>query len=204
MKTFLSLISITLTITLYAQNPIAALESPELNVLYRGYANKIIPAVSNNQGKTIILSSEGTQISKPEGTDYFVAKPGRDSKVSIAISLTDGHDTTFVREVEYRVSNLPDPTLYLGKSRIGSAADINATELHVKYPAEVPLKASFQITKWSITVNGETISGTGNNIKSASELLQNASDGAVVFVQLNILSSDGITRMRTGNWIVEK
>lgn len=203
MKTLLTLFSISFALILQAQTPTAALETPDINMLYRGYANKIIPAVTNSNGKQIILSGKGISLNKTSD-GYYIAKPGRGKTASISIYLADKKDTTFIKEVEYRVSNLPDPSLYLGKARIGSSADIHATELHVKYIPEIPLKAEFKVKKWSITVNEETISGTGKSIKSASELLKNAPNGAVVMVNVDVLGEDGITRMRTGNWVVEK
>lgn len=203
MKTLLTLLSISLALTLQAQTPTAALETPDITMLYRGYANKIIPAVTNSNGKQIVLKGKGLTLQKVE-EGYYVAKPGRAKTATISIFLADAKDTTFIKEVEYRISNLPDPSLYLGMSRNGNTADINASKIYAKYPPEIPLNSRFEITKWSITVNEETISGAGNNIKSASELIQNAPNGAVIFVKVSVQGSDGITRMRTGSWVVKK
>ncbi len=202
MKTLLSLILVHFTLTSTAQT--AALESPELNILYRGYANKVIPAVTNNNGKQIILSGKGVNIEKPIDQNYYILNPGRDRAVSISISLADEQDTSFVRKVEYRVHNMPDPYLYLGKSRENQNADINATKLFAKYPPEIPLNAKYRVMKWTIIVNDETRSGTGNDISSASEIINTAPNDSQVIATVTVQGPDGIFRKKTGSWIVQK
>lgn len=204
MKTLLTLVLIQFAITVNAQTPTAALESPELNVLYRGYANRIIPAVSDKENRTVILSGNGVELKKQEGQDYYIAKPGRDRIVTISISLIDEKDTILVKEVEYRVHNLPDPYLYLGTSREGQNADVNATKLFAKYPPEIPLNAKYRVMKWTITINEETISGKGDNMSSASEVLKAAPNGTEVIAEVTVQGPDGIFRKKTGSWIIQK
>lgn len=204
MKTLLFAICfITLTLNSFGQLPTAAIESPELNILYRGYENKIIPAVLNSNDREMLLIGKGVTITKPEGVEYYIAKTNnRDRVVSISVNLIDKFDTLFVREIQYRVSNLPDPYLYWGDARQDGNADLHEKNIDVKYPHEIPLMCTFKIVNWEVIVNEKSISGKGNDLSKAEALLKSVKTTTTVTIKMTVKSTDGILRMRQGTWNV--
>ena len=192
-----------------AQAPIAAIELAELNILYRGYGNMIIPAVYNNNGGKLLLVGDDVSISKAEGGDYFTATPmGNARYVSISVHLINGTDTTFVRKVDYRVMNLPDPNIYWGPSvsyyNMKNKANIRERKLFAKYGPEIPLKAEFTVVSWELIIDSNVVvTGNGSLLYEAEETLKKITETTTVSMRVRIKGADGITRIREGSWEVE-
>ena len=126
--------------TIQIMKPQGSIELPELNVLYRGYPNKVDPTASGYP--TTILSASNASLKS--GPIY--CKPGKGSKAYLTVSgkSADGK-TVQLKKVEYRVTNLPDPTLYWGSAKSGKKAAKSSRLLLAKYPPEIPLKAALKL-----------------------------------------------------------
>lgn len=186
-----------------AQEPVGAMELLEMNILYRGYTNKVIPAVTNNDGREISVSATNASISKEADEDYFIVKPGNGKTVKLTISLTDDNGKIeVIKTIEYRVTNLPVPYIYWCGARNGSSANIKSTLFFAKYPPEIPLNASFKILHWKVEFEGNSLSGEGSNISTAEEFLKEIPSGMTLVFEFAVLGSDGITRMKKGQWKV--
>ncbi len=205
MKNLLTICILMFGMNVNAQEPIAAIELPELNILYRGYTNKIIPAVYNNNGGTLLLVGEEVSISKDEDDDHFIAKPmGSDRYVSISVHLINGTDTTFVRKVDYRVMNLPDPSIFWGPIEAGNKANIRERKLFAKYSPWIPLKAEFTVVSWELIIDSNVVvTGNGSLLYEAEETLKKFTETTTVSMRVRIKGVDGITRIREGYWEVE-
>ena len=192
-----------LTNEIFAQEPIGAIELPEMNILYRGYPNKVVFAVTNNGDRNIIVNAVNCTVEEPVNGGYTIARPGGGKTAILSLILTDGEQYDTIKRVHYRVSNLPDPILYWGGSKSNSKATLHSTSLFAKYPPEVPLNASFSIAEWSIFDKGDTISGVGNNLESADSLFRSFEVPTVVTIQTVVVGPDGIRRKILGNWSVD-
>ena len=184
--------------TVTVMKPSGSIELPELNVLYRGYANKVDPTASGYP--TTVLTGSGCSVSK--SGNIYVAKPGAGKKAYLTVSgkTADGK-TVQLKKVEYRVSNLPDPELYWGAAKNGQKGSKAETKLFAKYPPEIPLKATFKIVSWECQVPGAAgrpPSGSGSNIGAASGLLRAAKPGSQVSFICTVVGPDGVRRKKAG------
>ncbi len=178
--------------------PAGSIELPELNVLYRGYPNKVDPTASGFP--ETVLSGSNASISR--SGDVYIVKPGGGKSATLTVSgkSKDGKSAS-LKTVTYRVSNLPDPELYWGAAKNGSRGSKAETKLFAKYPPEIPLNASFSIISWECQVPGAAgrpPSGTGNNISAASNLLRAVKPGSQVSFICKVKGPDGIIRTRAG------
>ena len=93
--------------------PTGSIELTDLNVLYRGYPNKVEASGSGYQ--TTSLSGSNATVSK-SGKGYIV-KPGKGRSATLTVTGKNADGASKVlKKGEYRVSNLPDPVLFWGGS----------------------------------------------------------------------------------------
>lgn len=178
--------------------PSGSIELPELNVLYRGYPNKVDPTASGYP--TTVLT--GTNCSVTKSGNIYIASPGSGRSAFLTVSGKTGDGKTVqLKKVEYRVSALPDPELYWGGVKNGGLAAKSQTTLFAKYPPEIPLNASFSIVNWECQVpgaQGKAPGGTGSNISAATNLLKAAKSGSQVSFICTVVGPDGIQRKKAG------
>ncbi|PWL28865.1 MAG: hypothetical protein DCO96_08600 [Fluviicola sp. XM-24bin1] len=180
--------------------PNGAIELTELNVLYRGYPNKV--EASGSGYETVSLSGSNVSISK-SGKGYIV-KPGggRSATLSVTGRNADGASKV-LKKGTYRVSNLPDPVLYWGGSKSGVKGSRSSRALLAKYTPEIPLKASFKVTKWKATapgLKGPPPQGLGGSLGAASGLITNIPQGTALSITATVVGPDGISRQIGGSW----
>lgn len=205
MKTIISLFSLVLCMNTFSQSPQASIESGEVHFLFRGFENKVWPAISNNEGRTIGLTGENVSIQKAEKGDYFVVKPtGNVKEVTLNIVLIDGSQVDVIKSLNYQVMNLPDPDLYLGRVKNGGSVDLSSFEVNLKYPVFTPLRNDFQILSWEAQLPGNTILGHGNNLSEAKKSLEKLPDGSTFTILARIQCSDGIARLKSASWIIRR
>ena len=200
-KSLYVILFLNLAFQLNAQTPIAAIESPELNILYRGYPNKLIPAFTNNDSAEVIIKGKDVHIEKFD--DYFIVKPtgtGRYVSLCVVLVKKSGQDT--IRELTYRVFNIPDPVLYWGASKNSQKANIKVPKLFAKYPPEIPLHAQFVIESWSMKYKNQEVSGKGSNLSNAEKLLKKIKKETTVEIVTSVMGVDGVSRIIKGSWIV--
>lgn len=185
-----------------ANQYVGTLESPELNVLYRGYPNVITPAVQNNNGLQAQLFGSGCTIFRSQ--DHYIVRVGRADSVIIALTLKDKDSTIPVLRKTYRVVNLPAPDLYWGNVRSGRTSNTESENLTVKYSEDgISLAANFSITSWKIEYKNESFSGFGGNLSSASSFLKGLKSNTSVVINAIVKGPDGIDRSLSGVWIIK-
>lgn len=179
--------------------PSGSIELPELNVLYRGYANKVNATASGYP--TTNLGASGASVSK-SGEGWIVKPSGRGKTATLTVSgrTADGKSVT-LKSMQFRCSNLPDPELYWGAVKSGGKGSKAETRIFAKYPPEIPLKANFNIVKWEVSfpgIKGRPPSGTGNSIASASGLMRAIKPGGQVSFMCTVVGPDGVRRKKAG------
>jgi hypothetical protein len=176
------------THTVKVMKPQGTVSLPEMNMLYRGY-NNIVEGVASGYDETV-LSGNGVSLSK-SGNQYIAKVSGSSREVSISISGKNNvtKKTQQLGVFKFRVSNLPPPSLYLGTLASGSTAGSSAVKamsaLFMKYPPEIPLKATFEVGTWEVSVSGapRTVQGSGKSLSpEALNLIKQAKPGNTVSI----------------------
>ncbi len=188
--------------TIKIMKPSGTVSLPELNVLYRGYANKV-EAVASGYDQTI-LSGNGVSLTK--SGNGWIANPGSGREATITVSGRSSvtNKTVSLGAFNFRVSRLPDPELYFGAAKNGEQISRSETRLFAKYPPEIPLNAVFTVLGWEMSVSGSPIAppkGPGGQINGAAvNLLKQAKPGSVVGFMTDVRGPDGITRKKGGSF----
>jgi len=178
--------------------PNGAIELTDLNILYRGYPNKV--EVSGSGYETITLSGSGVSKS---GKGYIV-KPGKGKSAVLTVTGRNKDGSSKVlKSGKFRVSNLPDPTLYWGAAKSGKKGSKSSRLLQAKYSPEIPLKANFKVIKWTCYapgLKGAPPSGAGSNLGSAGPLINAVKPGTGISFNATVRGPDGIARQIGGSW----
>ena len=189
------------TKTVTVMEPTGSIELTELNVLYRGYPNKVEATASGYPGSK--LTGSNATISKL-GQGYIVS-PGRGRKAFLTVSGIDADGKAVVlKKTEYRVESMPDPQLFWGGKKSGEKANKNSSLLQAKYGPGIPLKAEFSILSWSFqsaTANRPK-KGTGGNIGGVSTIIRATRPGNQVGFVCTVKGPDGKTRKIGGTWSI--
>lgn len=177
--------------------PSGSIELPELNVLYRGYANKVNATASGFPNT--ILTGEGVSLTR--SGDFHIATPtgtGRTAFLTVSGKSSSGR-TVALKRVQYRVLTLPNPTMYWGGAKDGERASKRELHIFAKYGNDIPLLADFKVLSWELSVQGaaRSVKGTGNNISAAKALLNAAPSGKTVTYVIWVLDPAGVRRKIT-------
>lgn len=203
MKNILFLLLI-ISFNALSQKPTVAVESIENNVLYRNYQTSVIVAVSGTKRNKIeILGSDNIEIKATDRQNHYILKPsGRDKTASIyVVAIKKGHRDT-LRTIQYRLLDLPDPTLFWGGAQDNEKANCKEPALFAKYLAGYTLNATFNVQDWKLKIGADTISGTGSNISRAHELFKKINEDTEVIITTTIIGPDGLKRKIVGRWII--
>ncbi len=188
------------TKTVTVMKPQGSIELTDLNVLYRGYDNKV-EATASGYPET---SLTGTNASISKSGSGYVVRPGNGAKAYLTVSGRDSKGKSVqLKKGEYRVSNLPDPVLYWGSAKSGDKGPRSSRLLIAKYPPEIPLNANFSIVKWTCYapgLKGAPPTGPGGNIGSAGPLIDAVPPGTGLSFTCTVRGPDGIARQIGGSW----
>ena len=174
--------------TVKIMKPQGTVSLPEMNMLYRGY-NNIIEGVASGYDETV-LSGNGVSLSK-SGSQYIgkVSGTGREASITVSGRNNVTKKTESLGVFKFRVSNLPPPQLFLGTLASGGSASSatvkGMTSLFMKYPPEIPLKATFEVGTWEVSVTGapRTVQGSGGRLSpEAMSLIKQAKPGNTVSI----------------------
>ena len=182
-------------------SPSGTVSLPDMNVLYRGYDNKVTGAAS---GYPDFKLSGSKNVSLSQKGDHYIASPGsgRESTISITGIAEDG-STASLGSFDFRVQNLPSPSIRLGSlwdGEDGTQAVIrSAQRFFAQYPPEIPLEAKFSVVSYEINVSGapRPERGNGSNLTDrAKNLLRQAQRGSSISVMTTVRGPDGRNRKR--------
>lgn len=180
--------------------PNGAIELTDLNVLYRGYPNKV--EISGSGYDNISLGGSGATWKK-SGQGYIVS-PGRGKSATLTVNGKNKEGPGKVlKKSSFRISNLPDPTLYWGSSKSGEKGSRGSRLLQAKYSPEIPLKADFKLISWTCYapgLKGAPPTGSGGSISAAGQLINALKPGSGISFTCKVRGPDGITRQIGGGW----
>ncbi len=188
--------------TIKIMKPSGTVSLPELNVLYRGYANKV-EAVASGYDQTI-LSGSGVSLTK--SGNGWIANPGggREATITVSGKSSVTNKTVSLGSFKFRISRLPDPELFFGTAPSGERGSKAETRLFAKYKPEIPLNAKFTILRWELSVPGNPTApprGQGGQLTpKASSLLRQVKPGTIISIMTDVRGPDGVTRKRGGSW----
>jgi len=190
--------------TIKIMKPSGTVSLPELNVLYRGYANKI-EAVASGYDQTV-LSGSGVNLTK--SGNGWIGDPGtgRECKITVSGKSSLTNKTVSLGSFTFRVSRLPDPELYFGAAKSGDKASRSETKLFAKYPPEIPLNATFKLVSWELTIPGNPGAppkGNGGILNDqAASLLRQAKPGTIIGFITEVIGPDGVKRKKGGTFSI--
>jgi gliding motility-associated protein GldM len=186
--------------------PQGTVSLPEMNVLYRGYQNKVQGAASGFP--SFKLSGGGNVSLKQSGKEY-IASPGSGREASINIvGVAEDGSTANLGSFKFRVQNLPKPSIRLGRLEDGSSATSSqiraSSRLFAGYPPEIPLKAKFSVKSWEVQVGRKRANGTGSALTGpAKRILAQAASGDVVTISTTYVEPGGRTNRRNASFKVK-
>ena len=189
--------------------PMGVVSLPEMNVLYKGYNNVVTGTASGFPSDKVSLSGSNCSVSK--SGDGYIAKvsSGKTAYITVSGQKDDGSSVS-LGKFEFRVRNLPPPSIYLGGLADGSSvskASLKAqSKIFAKYGPEVPLKAVFTVKSWTLNVTGapREVKGTGSVLTSkAKSLIKGVQKGGTVSFMVSVKGPDGITRKKSGAFSVK-
>lgn len=189
--------------------PMGVVSLPDMNVLYKGYDNVVMGTASGFPSDRVSLSGSNCKISK-KGKGYVArVSSGKTASISVMGKKEDGSSVN-LGKFEFRVKNLPPPSIYLGGLEDGatvSKANIKAqTKLFAKYDPSIPLNVTFSIKSWSLSVTGapREVKGTGSNLSpQAKALIKGVQKGGTVSFMVQVKGPDGVSRKKSGSFKVK-
>ena len=108
-----------------------------------------------------------------------------------------------LKSLDFRVQNLPDPSLFWGGKKSGDKGNKNSNLLQAKYGPGIPLKAEFKIIKWKFLapgLKGAPPTGAGGNIGQVSSLIRAVKPGTGISFVCDVKGPDGMVRKVGGSW----
>jgi hypothetical protein len=168
---------------------------PEMNVLYKGYDNKMKGVASGYDKTDLKPGTAGLSLTK--SGDQWIARPSnslKECKVFIYGQSSITKKSAKVGEETFRVKSLPNaPATLSGESDNGKAT-ANSEFIRVEY-TDSPLKANFTVREWVLEVKGIEKKGTGTKLSSdAKSLIAKAPKGSSVILQVNYVGPDKISK----------
>jgi gliding motility-associated protein GldM len=173
--------------------PSGAISLPEMNVLYRGYPNKVTGAASGYPDYKLIGASNVTLTRS--GQEY-IATPGAGTSASISLQgvSADGRSAN-LGSFNFRVRPLPPAQVYFGAATNGGKGSKNETNLAARYDNSVTLDVKFSVVSWEMEFMGRSVEGQGSTLTSAAtSLLKQSKPNQNVTFMVKYKGPDGIIR----------
>lgn len=165
---------------------------PDMNVLYRGYAN-IVTGVASGFDQTILAGASNVSLAK-SGT-HWVGSPGAGTEAVISVSGKNSvtGTTQQLGKFTFRVRPLPKPSIFVGATGAGGKISSNPGGLNAGYPPEIPLKANFTVLDWEVQVSGimGKVNGNGSSLAGVNKILGQAKSGSSVMIEAGVRGPDG-------------
>jgi GldM C-terminal domain len=175
---------------------------PEMNQLYRGY-NNIVEFAVNGLYDSLWVKGDGVELTR-HGSQYIARISSTKREVSMMLYSRLGENTTEHGVFRYRVSNLPQPGIYWETTPVSAFSSVNESDfckvrsIYIKYPPEIPLKASFDVETYTIKVGETTILGNGKTLpEEFFQAFELAEQGTVITLEaIKIKGSNGLTTIQ--------
>ena len=135
--------------------PNATVSPADLQVLYRGWDNKLEVAAGGYPPEAISVSCSGCSVSK-KGEFYIAKTSGNARSATISISANVDGKSVPVAKKEFRIFNLPTPSAFFAnqtfdRPTIKSGLAKQGTKLIAKL-GDSPLKVDYAVTSFEMSV----------------------------------------------------
>lgn len=191
------------TCNTFAQEQVAV-ELKEANIIYHRYPNVIfVPHDSCNSYTTDVIVLNNGTIEKSEKPGEYVVSPGSYRYTKLAVVRRSGDEIVdTLRVVEFHVSSLPTPQLYLGPYESGLVVNSLENFLFAKYGNDIFLTAAFNIISWTFYVGEKSITGDGRNISTTHNLLIEIATPTKVLIIAKVKGPENAEYEVRGEWVV--
>lgn len=182
--------------TASAQQQEYAFGNSEMNVLYRGYKNKLKIALGEDCANCRIIPVNMT-ISKSD--ELYIAKPG--GQRTAVLLFVDSLTKDTVKTLSFKVHNLPDPQIYWGGNVSGTKANTNSSLVQCKYGPSVPLMVNFEVVRVQLSSDDidETIICEGERLSdSFLKVVRSIPKDKIICLICDVKGPDGIVRKVAG------
>lgn len=165
--------------TIKIMKPEGTVSLPDMQVLYRGYANKVV-GVASGYDQTILNAGPGLTLTKTG--NMWIASPSAGPKtvdISISGKSSVTNKTVSLGKFTFKVKPLPPAEILFVGKRTGETAPKTGKGLSAKFPPSVDLTGvSFKVLNWKMDFKGRQVKGNGDIIDAAaSALLAQAKPG---------------------------
>jgi hypothetical protein len=176
--------------------PSGVVNLPDMNLLYRGYDNKI-EAIAMGYPETVV-SGNGIALShvKAEPFPYYTGRiPGKPNQVNISVS---GHNPSTGKSVvlgnfRFRVSDLPEGVCVLGNAKSGDILKGDEKTISVKPVSGLPIEPTYNVTSWELHCTQGKFSGEGDALSEAAlAAIRTSMKGSVVSLLVSYKGNDQV------------
>lgn len=170
------------TKTIKIMKPEGVVSLPEMLVLYRGYKN-IIEGVASGYPETKL---NGSNVNLVKSGKQYIGTPGGGKTATISISGYNpiNKKTVSLGSYTFDVKPMPGAKIFWGQYADGAkVTSRTATTLYAKFDEGIPLKASFTVKKWAMSITGapRVIQGNGDRLDATAMMfLSQAKAGSMV------------------------
>lgn len=146
--------------------PTATIANQDMNVVYKGYDNRMEISVPGVPSEKLKISAVGATMQKKDGV--YICKPTKDGEITINVMAEIEGRSQTMGSSKFRVRPLPDPTAFLRiKDSNGNTIDFHPrltpkhrlrrnelleAEMVAEY-ADGMLKASFKINQFTLLIS---------------------------------------------------
>jgi len=176
--------------------PSASIAAPELNVLYRGYDNKIQAVASGYPPSDVTTSCSGCSSFSKSG-DLYIAKVKGGKEATIYVKAAG----KTIGEQKFRIKPLPKPQPYFGGQTYGKktikTGILKQTPPLTAKLADSPLNVSFSVKSFSldVIVNGNIVSDKskgGSLTPKMKNMVKNSKRGQKIYIyDVKVAGPDG-------------
>jgi hypothetical protein len=163
-----------------------------------------VEGVASGYDKSTITGT-GVSLNKVSG-NLWTAKPNGGAKTATLTIIGQNSLTkksVSLRTVEFKVRDLPKPSISVGQTPDGEKFPTGETRLFAGYGNDFPLIVKFSVVSWKISVAGvmKTSEGQGNVLNAeAISLLKQAKPGAMISFMTQVRYPGGEVKKRSASF----
>lgn len=166
--------------------PSASIAAPELNVMYRGYDNKIQAVASGYPPSSVKVSCSGCSSFTKKG-ELYIARVSGGNEATVSVTA-DGKKIGFQK---FRIKPLPKPQPYFGGATYGKktikSGILKQTPPLTAKLADSPLNVKFSVKSFTldVIVNGKIITEKGRGgalTPKMKNMVKNAKRGQKIYI----------------------
>ena len=192
-----------------AQEFKCVISNADVNVLYKGWNNKVrIAKPCGYSDDKIVITCEGCSISSsPDKNGLYTATVTRGKEAFITVSAVDdnGKKVELAKE-RFRIFNLPPPTAYFGGKAGGKMSKLDALQIPILTAdlGESPLDVPYEVVQFSMLgmSNGNPITLTSKSrvlTKDMKGLMKRIPpNGSLTFTNIKVKGPAGVQSLESG------